>query len=238
MLKKLSDFSDEQLAYFVKRVREIGSLGEEAALIETDKLLWEIGRTAPGAESEDAVDLAEARDELEELREELNELRADVTKGDELEVGEGESIQRRILYAGYNWSPATRRALEAEVAELQRQASGIAEEVEPAAHRQLVEECKAKTFYNTVSVEDLYRELRSAEEFFAKNGGVPADIARSIREAKERGAWFRARRKLNEAEIASAAGNARKAERLRKEAAAMLEQDWRHAFPGEPAPPI
>src|SRR5229473_484909 len=41
MLKRLSELNEERLAYFLARIREIALLGDEAALIETDKLIWE-----------------------------------------------------------------------------------------------------------------------------------------------------------------------------------------------------
>jgi hypothetical protein len=59
-----------------------------------------------------------------------------------------------------------------------------------------------------------------------------------IREGKERAAWFRARKKLDDADIAEAADKKTKASRMRNEAQAMLKQDWKHAFKNEPVPVI
>lgn len=53
---------------------------------------------------------------------------------------------------------------------------------------------------------------------------------------KERAARYRSQKKLDEAEVAAAGGNMRKADKLRKEASVLLTQDWAQAFPGEYAP--
>ena len=58
MLKRLSGASDAQLQYYLARVREIASLGDEAALIETDKLLWETGGSDADDETEGLGDKA------------------------------------------------------------------------------------------------------------------------------------------------------------------------------------
>ncbi|MBV9851431.1 MAG: hypothetical protein JO250_17315 [Armatimonadetes bacterium] len=42
LLKRLSNADDEQLHYYLARIREIAILGDEAALVEADKLIWEI----------------------------------------------------------------------------------------------------------------------------------------------------------------------------------------------------
>ncbi len=56
------------------------------------------------------------------------------------------------------------------------------------------------------------------------------------RQAKTRAAGYRAQKKLDEAAVAEAGGNPKKAARLRAEAVVVLLQDWAGAFPGEPAP--
>ncbi|MBA3319535.1 MAG: hypothetical protein H0T50_15795 [Gemmatimonadales bacterium] len=56
------------------------------------------------------------------------------------------------------------------------------------------------------------------------------------RRDKERAARHRWQKKRDEAEVAEAGGNAKKAAKLRAEAGAMFAQDWLRAFPGDAVP--
>jgi hypothetical protein len=58
-----------------------------------------------------------------------------------------------------------------------------------------------------------------------------------IREAKERVAWYRAKKKLSEYAVAEAGGSSKKAGKLAAEATEILKQDWSLVFPGE-SPPV
>ncbi|HZM01037.1 MAG TPA: hypothetical protein VFD43_12385 [Planctomycetota bacterium] len=61
-------------------------------------------------------------------------------------------------------------------------------------------------------------------------------LAEAARRGKEHAARYRWRKKRDDAEVAEAGGNVKKAAKLRAEAAVMLRQDWVVAFPGEQPP--
>lgn len=81
------------------------------------------------------------------------------------------------------------------------------------------------------------KRIRAAWEYFKREGSgvyTPAQY----REGLERCAWHRARKRLDEADVAAGGGNEKKAARLRGEAVVMLRQDWAKVFPGEDPPTI
>jgi hypothetical protein len=51
-------------------------------------------------------------------------------------------------------------------------------------------------------------------------------------------AWFRANKKLAEAEIAKGGKNDTKYNKLKGEAEVILKQDWENIMPGEPIPAL
>jgi hypothetical protein len=66
-----------------------------------------------------------------------------------------------------------------------------------------------------------------------KRGRLTPELQQRARAAQERLARFRSQKKLDEAEVAEAGGNAKKAATLRAEASFVRSQDWARAFPGE-----
>ena len=70
-------------------------------------------------------------------------------------------------------------------------------------------------------------------------GVLSPTLTAMAREAKEQAAWFRARKRLDDAAVAQAGAQVgKRAFKLRSEAAVMLQQDWARVFPGEIPPPL
>ncbi len=76
-----------------------------------------------------------------------------------------------------------------------------------------------------MSVHRIRKEMKEAAEFFAHKGILTPELQRHLRQGRERAVRYRADKKTADAQVAEAAGRSRAAERLRREAAAMLTQD-------------
>ena len=119
-----------------------------------------------------------------------------------------------------------------------QEALAIAHELETAAHLKNIDAALHERIGNVLSAECIREEMEEAAEFFRQTGNLMPELQQQIRQGKERGARYRASKKLSEAQVAEAAGRSRATERLKKEAAAMLAQDWKSFFPSEAPPPI
>ena len=117
-----------------------------------------------------------------------------------------------------------------------QEAATLADELEVAFASAQLERALAEPIGSTASLPKHYRAIDYAVAELEKRGRLTAELQQRARAARERLARFRAQKKLDEAEVAEAGGNVKKAARLRAEANAVLAQDWPRAFPGE-APP-
>ena len=79
-------------------------------------------------------------------------------------------------------------------------------------------------------------EMIEATEFLAQKGKLTPELQQRIQQGRERAARFRAEKKLADARVAEAAGRSQTSVRLKKEATALLAQDWEAFFPGETPP--
>lgn len=111
------------------------------------------------------------------------------------------------------------------LSDARREALTIADELETAAHLNNIETALHKRISNIMSVQRVREELSEATEFLGQKGSLTPELQQRIRQGQERAARFRAGKKLSDARVAEAAGRNRPAERLKKEASALLAQD-------------
>lgn len=87
-------------------------------------------------------------------------------------------------------------------------------------------------------MKSLLNWLEDAENALRERGNLTEEVQNEVHTAKERFAWHRTKKRLEDAKVAEAGGNFKKAERLRREAAETIRQDWALVFPGESVPSI
>jgi hypothetical protein len=256
MLKKLSGLSDEKLEYYLARVKEISNLGHEAAIIEVDKLIWEIvdrEEIEIDLASSDKEDLEyqvkEAEDEMEEFIRDMNDLKRDVRRGAVIDQWVVDNLRDSLENLCRDYPDEVVSRLASRLKEVRDQASSLVAEAGGLAKRQLeeaerqrhldnLEEALNRTIYNFSSVQAIISSADQAVSYFQKSGILTDDLKEKVRVVKKRAAWFRARKKLDEAETLIARGSKIKPEGATREAKALLKQDWRLAFPKENPPTI
>lgn len=251
MLKQLSYYTDGQLDYLLARIREVAALGDEAALIETDKLVWEImgdeeegggyvASLTPAGDSppqpvvpfhdQPAHDLGRHLHYIEYSHERFREHLRNGT----LNYWIVFHFDTDINGNNVNWPPLD---LDDErwarlIKECQDSLSQAWQIVVPKT----LKECASWPFKNIASVSSMMTSLEQVVEGYTQHHALTEEMQQVMREAKERGARFRWGKKISDAKVAEAAGYVGKATGIRKEAEALLAKDWAMVFAGEALP--
>ncbi len=241
MLKSLSGAAPEQLTYFLARIREIAALGDEAALIETDKLLWEFGGDWDEGDPDEMVAGVPSAD--------WNRVQSAERLGYRLEYMR-DRIQHQVSgFRGRSYEAFGLIRLREEL-EMVRSggAGGTAPDEHPETQRLLAECASLLDGADDAVFEVVLREGENADlkninsalrvasgidqalKHYETYHPVMPDQRMRARRGKERCARFREGKKQAAARVADAAGSAARAANLRREAAALLEQDWAAIF--------
>jgi len=241
MFKCLSGLDEEQLNYFVERIRYIASLGDEAATIEADKFIWEIANsfsTDTENESESSWRRDELLKEMESIIQSTDALIEKFNQDIPFEGWEVDSLERRAELLGENLDEALTNEFSDRIGKIQENVFGVVNQFRRIFCKLAISELLNQPIYNVSSAQSILRQLESASEFLKSSEELDSETQQMIRKAKERAARYRANKKLAEAEVAEGGGNSAKASRLRGEARVILSQDWAAAFPGERAPTL
>jgi len=233
---------------YLREIRRIAALPDEQALAQVDGLLklLESSQSPPiQAATSDAGEDDDAEFEREQALEELAELEREIAKAErelDKEVTSDVTAENlRCTAAGleeYRDSEDLKAALGDRVVQLRAKAEEIAEKLDGAYLLYRLGSWLESEIKSQVGAYSMIEELDRIHKELEQRRMLTPDLAKSVRDGKERAAWFRARKKLDDAEIAEAAGKRIRAPRMRDEARALLKQDWKHAFPKEKPPDI
>jgi hypothetical protein len=136
------------------------------------------------------------------------------------------------------WKPKKKRELKSQLKEVRARAYAVADAAEAQALANTVNQCLTAQIVNTQSAKVLLRDLDEAEDTLRKTDRLTDELSQNIRRARERVAWNRAKKKLDDASVAAASGNQKKSDKLRLEAETMLKQDWATVFQDEDPPAL
>lgn len=252
MLKKLSGQTDQKLEYYLARVREIALLGDQAALIEVDKLIWEILENTEEMEEESQEEQHnfEADDfesDVANLVEETKDIKRDLRLKKYISQYDVEHLREAVeelLEGKQSWfsekllSNMQQAINDAEVVANQAEEFARAQELqmEVNRHKGNLRNNLKRPIYNYSSVQSIISTSDEALEFFEQKKLLTNEISDLVNRSKKRAAVFRYQRKLDAAETMQARGSFQKAAGARQEAAVLLKQDWEVAFPGIPVP--
>lgn len=245
MLKSLSGLSEAELKYYVACIRDIAALDDDAALIETDKLLWEMfDSLSDSQEDNDEEDLNGSQAvydyrsdwgrRIERARDAYHRLKEKVDSGTVMhyDIGSLRNYAETLKSVAPSDTPTQNNDFDAIKADI----NALLSSAEPALFNRVLEDGLHGTLKNINSVFAKDDRIKYALDRFSKHHEVTPEIITKVRQAKERGARFRSQRKLASAKVAEDAGFSVRAAGLRREASAILSQDWEIIFPGEVAP--
>ncbi len=233
-----SGFSRERLAEILRRVREIGQLDDSAALEALDEVLSALRLEPEEDELDSDIDwqLKSLVESMERIRSTIVRVRAAADAPGHQVLWDAQRLLEDADQLDHYIDSSLKTKYKDEFAQLRAEAKQAAREAERAAHTKMIQEHTTQVIHNASSVKSVIAGIDRAIDALRKLGPVPDDLSQVARQGKERAARYRSQKKLDEADVAVAGGNARKAEKLRKEAAALLTQDWAQTFPGEQAP--
>jgi hypothetical protein len=215
--------SEEQLRGWLSQVRRIAALDDAPALGELDTMAFGLAAAVQHAEDDFGDELGRGMEAARQrLREETATARANLQHPSLIGPFDGMHLRQSLIFT--------------EDENERRDGMAIAEELDVAFAGAQIERALTDLIAGTASLPKLFRVIQTAVGDLDKRGRLTSALRQRARAAQERLARFRSGKKLDEAEVAEAGGNVKKAARLRAEAGVVLAQDWPRAFPGEPVP--
>ena len=223
------DDRQEYVQELLVRIREIANMPDTLAIEAIGELANELRH---GGDWE----RHRAREVLAGILAEAETLDAAIAGGIPLTArSSGQYFADRLHDLGANWPPEIRAQFAGDIAEVRHVAEPVARRAIAVCAAAVISAALIEQIANSVAAERIVRDMVWAEQQLRDAGALKGHSAR-LRQARERAARYRWQRKLDEAEVAEAGGNPKKAAKLRAEAVTMLKQDWFKAFPQETAP--
>lgn len=183
-------------------------------------------------------DEEEDEDQFESINREISVLELQVQRGSVTRIWDAHSLRRSADELDEYWNAKEKRKYKDELKAVRERAYAVADEAETVALTNRIDECARKPIVNNSSVKSILGQLNEAENELKKGRKLTDELRGKIRNAKERVAWHRTKKKLSDAEVALAGGNPAKADKCRREASTTIKQDWAEVFPNEEPPEI
>lgn len=230
-------------------VNSFGSLGNDSTDEPTDQDVVDhdgfqerakqsITETKDNTNTQDNWDITNMREDLARMRADIQRVRASIsTPGHQL-LWDAQGLVRASDSLGNYGDPTVREEFQDEITLLRAEAKEVADAAEVAAHEHTVNQSLNQVIHNTSSVKSIIADIDQAIESLRRQGRLAAHIVIAARLGKERAARYRSQKKIDDAKVAEAGGSKTKGERLRREGAELMAQDWAQAFPGEPSPSV
>ncbi|MGA8848348.1 MAG: hypothetical protein WB564_00770 [Dehalococcoidia bacterium] len=251
-MRQYTNLNSDELEGYLEKIRRIAKMDNDDALLEVDELIYNLalrGAADPyirfginSRKSDHSVDVDGAKQELREFRNKLEDIRKSGMSGlyeewDE-ETGEFISIGELANRLGEDWPKSVKDVLHEEITQIRQEAHKLVDGLQIREYSDDILASKKRNICNISSVRGILKTLSYAEDMLREKGALNDELCQEIHRERERCAWFRAKRKFLEIEVAEKSGNRSKAARLKREAQVILEQDWRNIFPNEQCPNI
>lgn len=147
-------------------------------------------------------------------------------------------LRHEVTRQPEDWNDPVRKEYDPKLNKLKQETIALVDEIEIKASRQMIDDCLVAVIHTVSSVQSILSRVQKACDVLKTRGGMSPEVERKARAARERVVWYRAKRRLNEAEVVAASGNKAKAERMKNEARVLLAQDWITVFPDESPPKL
>ncbi len=235
-----SGLPTERLAELLKAFRNITTLPDEQALRELDQLLNSLRRDLTGDDIPEDLRWQHERalQNIDRLREHIDRVKAGMVGAGPLQLWDFESLRMSATSVDDYLDPRVKAILLNQIQALQHEAAVVADQAELAAHVRTISDAGSQIIHSASSVRSIIATVDDSIGFLRRKGKLSPDIEDLARKAKERAARYRSQKKSDEADVAEAGGNAKKADKLKREAAVILTQDWCQAFPGQAPPTV
>lgn len=222
---------------WLREVHKVAALTGDSARDACDTLLWAIwerfkaGNPVPpdAQDASDTLDDAawarwQVTEDISRLRETITRLRRQRGAG-QIDAWEPATLARQASNVGHLAGPVARETMAADIAAVQREAAELAGELVVAVQRQALVAYGARVIVNASSIPGIVGGIAQAVAELRRLGALTAEDEAMAERGTRRAVRYRSDRKMEEAEVAAAGGNIKKAERLRAEAAVLYRQD-------------
>jgi flagellin-like hook-associated protein FlgL len=189
-------------------------------------------------EAAEELETDETVDDFEQIKEEIADLEAQITEGTITRPWTAERLRNNAKDLGRYWSGTKKKELADDLKSIREKAYAVANQAEMTAYSSVIDQCMSAAFTTNASVISTLKRLTEAQTGLLRRKTLTPELKQRIRDAKERAASHRAKRKLQESQVAKAGGSVIKYEKYRREAEAILKQDWATIFPRERVPLI
>lgn len=225
MITSLSGLTVDQLSEWLQAIRRVAALDDATALREVDTLAWGLAQAVQGDAGYDfGAELG--RNETEgraRLQRELEAARANLAHSERIAPFDAMHLRQSAAIYGTDESRA--------------EVNALAADLEMAFHTAAIGRVLQEPIASTASLRKQLRILEYAASELAIAGRLTPELEAQARAGRERLARFRSQKKLDDAAVAQAGGNAKKAAKLRAEAGVVLAQDWASYFLGDTLSP-
>jgi hypothetical protein len=178
----------------------------------------------------------EEREPFERINHELDDLENQLKRNLTTRSWEARLLRDKTNEMDEYWGKKKRKEHAEELKRVKERANALAEEAEIQAHTNTINKCMTAQIINASSVKSILRDLDNSADELRLKDKLSDELSQKVRTAKERLAWHRAKKKLDESRVAEAGGSHIKGEKYKREAETLLEQDWTLIFPNEQPP--
>ena len=147
----------------------------------------------------------------------------------------------KIIGDGYIdalWMQYPNLFAEGKVDEVAKEAYCIALRMEELYLQQMLKDLLREPIISVPTTKRMLRETHMVDDFLENSNELHPLLLLLLRQTKERLAWCRAKKKIDEADVLKAADRTIKSASCRKEAQVLLQQDWQWVFINEQCPTL
>lgn len=240
-MKRYTTISDDNLKRYLQKIRRISKLEDDDAIEELDEFLFHVTDQVLISVMDESKDEKNDEYEAKSCEDELNNFRIELEKHVSINrsnVNSGRSLRSASQELGYYWSPKYQIKYSQMLTELRNEAEKIANDCDIKSAIFYIQNTSKKNIRVFASINLIIRQLDHYETILKNKSVLTEDLSKRIIEIKKDCAWFRANKKLAEAEIAKGGKNEKKYLKLIGEAEVMLKQDWCLFLPDLPIPQL
>ena len=235
-MKYLTEMDRNELARHLVTIKEISQMDDNNAILRLEEFIYMyciVSSNENDATSPDVTD----NSKTEWLKKYIKECQSLLTKRN-IDVQTANGIRLWID----TWFESSYRRDTNKYGEifsnLLKEVHSVADKIEIEAYTIFVNEFNTTKFVSITSVNVALKHLAGAETCLKQHNIMTDKIYRRIISSKEECAWYRAKKKIADAEVARSGMNEKKYLKLMDEATAMLNQDWCRIFINTPVPNI
>ncbi|MEA5114995.1 MAG: hypothetical protein VB050_13310 [Geobacteraceae bacterium] len=244
-MHRYTELSENDLVRYLAKIRRISKMDNNDAIQELDEFIYNlcglaasenssqtsINNELPDYETESIEnEIMYYRSSLEEYRNKLN------TKT--INIYDSQQLRSEISHLGQYWNKKALKKFGNTLTDLKREGNCLADKIEVDAYVKYIDDTDRSSIYNITSVNSILKTLNNAEACFRARELMTDELYDRIFSIKKECAWFRASKKIADAEVAKGGMNDKKYLKLIGEAEVMLKQDWSQIFPAMPVPRI